>query len=156
MRKIHIVKLKRKEKSTLENIIKAGTNKVSVIRRAQILLKSDAGYTDNEISEHTQAGLTAIKATRKRYCKNGIERAIYDAARSGRTPKFTQSQDAQVIALACTTAPEGHSTWTLELICEKAKDKKIVKSVSRKKVWTLLRENNLKPWQKKTLRSKVG
>lgn len=154
--KLHKIKLQKKDKEKLISIISSGANRARVIRRAQILLKSNEGLIDKEIKDHLGCAINTICTIRRLYCAEGLDRAIYDAPRSGPPRSFTNKQDTQIVALACTTPPEGHSTWTLELICEKAKDKKFVKSVSRKKVWTLLKEHNLKPWQKKTLCSKVG
>ena len=50
----------------------------------------------------------------------GLQRAVYDAPRSGKPPEFTVKQRQQVIALACTDPPEGCARWTLELLCEHA------------------------------------
>jgi hypothetical protein len=47
----HAVKLSPKERERLKAIVSKGRNKASYIQRAHILLKSDDGKTDSEISD---------------------------------------------------------------------------------------------------------
>ena len=153
--KKYIVKLKKEEKKSLESIIKSGTHKVREVRHAQVLLKANKGFTDKQISEHVGYSINAIHMIRKLFCTEGLERVLKDAPRSGKPKGFTEKQDVQIVALACTTPPEGYSTWTLALLCKEAKNKKIVKSIGRKTVWTRLHQYNVKPWQKNSMHAKA-
>jgi len=119
------------------------------LRRCQILLKSDSGCTDEEIAEHVGCSTRNIRAVRKRFCEEGLERAMYDAPRSGRPPEFTERQQQQVIALACSEPPAGRVRWTLELLCEHAVKENFVESLSVTEVALWLQEHDLKPWRKK-------
>ena len=51
MEKKHVINLTPKERRRCLAIVSKGRNKASMIRRAHILLKSDEGKTDREISE---------------------------------------------------------------------------------------------------------
>lgn len=62
-----------------------------------------------------------------------IEEGLADRPRSGAPPKFTDEQEARVIALACRTPSEfglPHSQWTLELLAGQAVAQQIVPSIS--------------------------
>src|SRR5262245_1914372 len=90
--KEHIVRLTAEAREHLLSLTRSGTHPVRVVRRAQILLKSDEGLTDEEIVEHVGCGERTVRSVRKRFCVEGLERAVYDAPRSGRPPGFTARQ----------------------------------------------------------------
>ena len=155
--KEHIVYLTDEERGTLETLAAKGNHRSRVLCRAQILLKSNDGLIDEEIAEHVGRTTRCIAEVRKRFCQGGLQRALYDAPRSGGPPKFTRKQQQRVIALACTDPPEGRERWTLELICQHAMDQGIVDSLSKSEVALWLREHDLKPWRKKNVvRPDVG
>ncbi|QDU58046.1 helix-turn-helix domain-containing protein [Aeoliella mucimassa] len=147
--KKHIVCLDHQARGGLEQLARSGTRAAQVVRRCQILLKSDSGCTDEEIAEHVGCTTRNVRAVRKRFCEEGVQRAVYDAPRSGRPPEFTKRQQQQVIALACSEPPEGRARWTLELLCEHAVKEGFVDSLSVTEVSLWLKEHDLKPWRKK-------
>lgn len=147
--KEYIVSLTDEARQQLRDLVWSGTRSVRVVRRAQILLKSDEGLTDEEIVEQLGCGERTVRNVRKRFCTEGLEPALVDAPRSGRPPDFTPRQQQQVVALACTAPPEGRCRWTLELLCEQAAERGFVKSVSKSEVALWLKAHDLKPWRKK-------
>ena len=147
--KEHVVCLTDEARSSLQELVRAGTRSVRVVRRVQVLLKSDEGLTDEEIAEHVGVTVRTIAKIRKRFCQEGWERAVFDAPRSGKPPVFTVKQQQQVIALACTDPPAGHVRWTLELLRQEAVTRGFVSSVSTSEVSLWLHEHDLKPWRKK-------
>ena len=147
--KEHIVSLTDEARQQLQSLVRSGTRPVRVVCRAQILLKSDEGLTDEEIVEELSCGERTVRNVRKRFCTEGLEPALIDAPRSGRPPSFTPRQQQQVVALACTAPPEGRCRWTLELLCEHAAERGFVKSVSKSEVALWLKAHDLKPWRKK-------
>ncbi|MEP0763189.1 MAG: helix-turn-helix domain-containing protein [Chloroflexota bacterium] len=60
----HEIKLTPKERKRLLSIMTKGANKASVIRRAHILLKSNEGKTDREISELLYVHEDTVRNTR--------------------------------------------------------------------------------------------
>ena len=147
--KEHIVCLKDEARQRLQELVQSGTRSVRVVRRALILLKSDEGFTDEEISQHVGCSDRTVRSVRKRFCTERLDKAIYDSPRSGAPPTFTPRQQQQVVALACTDPPEGRTRWTLELLCEHAVKRGFVASVSKSEVALWLKEHDLKPWRKK-------
>lgn len=154
--KEYIVRLTDGSRRKLRELVGSGTRSVRVVRRAMILLKSDAGLTDLQIVEHVGCAERTVRNVRKRFCEVGLEGALHDAARTGRPPEFAPRQKQRVVALACTEPPEGRCRWTLELLCEHAVKRGFVESVSKSEVALWLKEHDMKPWRKKNLvRSEV-
>jgi putative transposase len=147
--KKHIVWLPDEVRQSLRQLVRSGTRPAQVIRRCQILLKSDEGCTDEEIAEDVGCSDRTVRTVRQQFCTGGVEQAIYDAPRSGRPETFTERQRQQVVALACTDPPEGRQRWTLELLCEQAVRQGLVESVGKSEVALWLKEHDLKPWRKK-------
>jgi len=146
MKKLHVVSLPEKEREFLQTLVRSGTGKVQVFRRAQILLKADEGLKDTEIAKHALCNWRSVAEVRMRYCTQGLERALYDIKRSGRPATVQEDTKAKLIALACTDPPEGYSHWTLDLLVEHSKD-----GMGRTNVWRVLKANELKPWREKNV-----
>ena len=147
--KEYIVCLTDEARQQLQEVVQSGTRPVRVVRRALILLKSEAGLTDLQIVEHVGCGERTVRNVRKRFCTEGLERAIYESPRSGRPSDFTPRQRQKVVAMACTAPPEGRARWTLELICEHAVKRGVVSAISKSEVSLWLKAHDLKPWRKK-------
>ena len=145
--KKHIVRLPDQVRQMLRKMVQSGTRPAQVVRRCQVLLKSDEGCTDGEIAEHVGCSDRTVRTLRKQFCGGGVEQAIYDSPRSGRPATFTERQ--RVVALACTDPPQGRQRWTLELLCEHAVKQGVVESVGKSEVALWLKEHDLKPWRKK-------
>ena len=68
MEKKHVINLTPKERRRCLTIVSKGRNKASMIRRAYILLKSDEGKTDREISEIFYTSEETVRRIRVRFC----------------------------------------------------------------------------------------
>lgn len=75
----------------------------------------------------------------------GLERAVYDAPRSGKPPNFAVKQPQELMVLACTDPLEGCARWTLELLCEQAVKQSFVEQVSQSEVSLWLQEFDFEP-----------
>ena len=149
--KHHTIHLTKRERSKLRGMLQKGTHPVRVVKRAQALLKSEEGLTDENISEQIGIGLSTVARLRERYCTSGVDGALSEAARSGRPVTFTKDIETRIIAVACTNAPEGRCRWTMELLAEEARRQGIVSHISPPTVWAMLKEHDLKPWLKKNV-----
>ena len=145
------IHLTTKEQRQLDELTRKGLHPARVIRRAQILLQSHSGYTDKEIAEQTGASHRAVVDVRTRFARHGLARALHDAPRSGKPPTFTGKHEAQIVALACTDAPEGCARWTMQLLAEQAVKDGIVTTISPQTVWLMLERQDMKPWRKKNV-----
>ena len=91
--KEHIICLTDEARQQLQELVQSGTRSVRVVWRALIRLKSDAGLTDLQIVEHVGCGERTVRNVRKRFCREGLERALYESPRSGRPSDFTRDND---------------------------------------------------------------
>lgn len=147
----HIIILSSQQERLLEDIIKKGKHLSCVIKRARVLLKSAHGQKDNDIAKDVLISVRTIENIRARYTEGGIDRALYDAPRSGQPPKINDKIEAYLVATACSNAPEGYDHWTLELLQKQLiKDRKLTK-ISTVAIWEHLRQRGIKPWREKNV-----
>jgi transposase len=142
MEKKHVVKLTPKERKRLLAMVRQGKNKAAVIQRAHILLKSDEGKTDREISEWLYISEQTVRRTRVRYAEGGVGEALEDKPHPGREPKLDDTQTAYLVALACSDPPAGQAQWTMELLAEQLVTDGIVERISPETVRLVLKKTN--------------
>jgi DNA-binding CsgD family transcriptional regulator len=117
------VVLSEADQAELEAVVKRGKHTRREIQRAQLLLWSAAGKTDLEIAGLLEVDPLTVSKTRERWAK---EKRIADAPKPGRKKKLDGKQEAFVVALACSDAPEGRSNWTMQLLADKLVELKVV------------------------------
>lgn len=139
----HEVHLSKPERKKLLAIVSKGRNKAVVIQRAHILLKVDEGKTDSEISATLYVSEQTIRRIRLRYVQEGLPIALEDQPHSPELdPKLDEKQEAYLIALACSTPPEGYARWTLELLTQRLTSEGIVSSIAPETIRLLLKKTN--------------
>ncbi len=135
------VVLSEAESKDLMEIVKRGDHSRRERQRAQMLLWSANGKTDIEIGELLAVNPFTVAKTRERWVK---ERRIADAPKPGRHKKLDGKQEAFVVALACSDAPEGRESWTLQLLADKLVELQVVdEPVSYETVRATLKKTNL-------------
>lgn len=147
----YIVQLADHERGALETIIKKGRHLSRVFKRAQILLKSADGFADYAIAAQVGMSARTVERTRQRHAQHGLDRALYDAPRSGQPPILDAVAEAKLVAITCSEPPEGRMRWTLELLKERLLTEKIVPHISLQAISEHLRERGIKPWREKNV-----
>lgn len=148
----HIIQLSRKEQECLKSIIRHGKHNTRVITRARILILSHKGEGKDAIADKLDIGRSTIQRIRDQYREGGLDRAIYDAPRSGQPPKITDTGEAHLVALATSNPPEGEERWTLELLKEQmVKDGKAPREITIVALWKRLTQRHIKPWREKNV-----
>ncbi len=83
--------LQAKDKAFLLQLLRDGQTPLKVARRAQILLcRADPKQRVGTVREKVAKAESTIWRVCKRYLQDGLEAALYDAARSGRPRVFFQ------------------------------------------------------------------
>lgn len=143
------VYLSQEQRQYLRDISCNGSITTNRIMHARVLLFADqnnpeGGWTDEQIS--TSLGLHAytVARIRKRFVMQGIAPALNRRVRltSSQPAILDDENEALLIDIYCSPAPEGHSRWTLSLLVKELKARKIVTSISRETVRKVLRKNN--------------
>lgn len=146
----YLVELTEAERAELLALTRKGKIGARQMRRAQILLMADhRAHTDEQISSALNTGRSTIYRTKQRFVEGGVAYALSEATRPGGERLLDAHQEATLVALACTKPPEGRAKWTMQLLADRLVVLTDVEHVSAETVRRRLRENELKPWQKR-------
>ncbi len=123
MHKKYIVRLTDTERGVLEGLVNTGKGAARTLTHARILLKADCGpdgpaWTDEAISAALDVSIPTIERVRRTLVLDGFDAALQRKPAPPRPRKLDGRQEAQLIALACSTAPAGHKRWTLQLLAK--------------------------------------
>lgn len=145
--KKYFVLLTPDECTRLEAIANTGTRAAYKRTHAQILLlcnQSDTGLSlsDSKVAKHVGKTVRTVENIRKRFVEHGLDAALEREKREPRIPKFDGSQQARIIATACSLPPEGQAKWTLRLLADKVVELEIVDSISKDGIRAVLKKHH--------------
>jgi len=142
-------RLTESERAELRSLVAAGQRPVRDVRRAHIILLSDAGLSRDAITRTLGASTTTVDRTRYRWRAEGAQAAIRDRPRSGRPPTLTPRDEARIVALAGTPAPAGAARWAHRALTAALRTRRrLRRPVGRETVRQVLHRHHLKPWKK--------
>jgi transposase len=146
----YIVELNQSEREYLLEIVSKGTASARKIKRANILLMADTkNHLDIHIAEILSAGISTVFRTKRTFVEDGLEAALNKDDRPGGARLLSGSEEALLVSIACSEAPEGRCRWTLQLLADRLVALTDLNDVSINTIRRRLKENELKPWQKK-------
>jgi Homeodomain-like domain len=128
-----VVRLDTAERVRLNELISKGKAAAKTILKARILLKADQsvageGWSDERICEALDTNVSMVAGVRAKLVEEGLDAVLTRKKRETPPirPIFDGEKQAQLIALACSTPPEGHAHWTIRLLAEQVVERKIV------------------------------
>jgi transposase len=144
-RRKYVVRLNTHERERLRGVVRGGKAAAYKVRHANILLAVDesrggAGLTDVRAAKALGVSVGTIEQLRRRLVEQGLD-ACLERKKQDRPsvePKFDGEQEARLIALACSKAPDGRERWSLRLLADRAVELKIVDSTSHETVRQVL------------------
>ena len=136
------VKLTQSERAHLEDVGHKGKSSARKVKRALALVKADEGMSDPSIAEALSISVPTVARLRKRFVVEGMDRALNERPRRGRTRKLSGKQEAHLVAVACSEAPEGYTHWTLRLLAGKVVELGYSESISPETVRQILKKTN--------------
>jgi len=144
------VTLTKDERKELEEISSKGKRAARTVLYARALLLLDAGeqgpkWTVAKVAEALGVTSRSLEKLKKRFVEEGFKAAIERKQRvkPPREIQFGGEFEAQLLALACSDAPEGRERWTMRLLADKMVELKMVPSVSAMTVCKTLKKMNL-------------
>lgn len=146
--KRYIVDLTPEERASLEALTRKGKAAARSIRRAQTLLLADAGLPDAAIAHRLNIGHATVERTRQRFVEEGLAAALTEKPRPGARRKLDGKQEALLVALACSTPPEGRDKWTMQLLADRMVTLGVVETLSDETVRQRLKQTNSNPGAK--------
>jgi putative transposase len=151
------IKVKRKDLGQIGKLLRGGIQQVRVVFRALALQQLSRGMTAPRVAQIIPLTPKAIRQIAHRYNDGGLPRALYDQQRPGPEEILDASHKQRIVAMVCSTPPEGQSRWTVRLVAEEAVKRKLVPKVGRETIRILLQSHELKPWREKNVvRGGVG
>src|SRR5207237_7381584 len=72
----HVVSLTDEQRRELQALVNSGRSPARKITRARVLLKSEAGLTDEEIVDALDVGLATVERVRRRFGERGLAAAL--------------------------------------------------------------------------------
>jgi transposase len=147
----HEVVLTAEEREHLIKNTKCGNWSPREIKRAQMLLSTDknsAAKKDQEIAKELHCCQYTVTKLRERFNKKRLK-AVHDNDRSGRPKIIDGDVEAHVIAIVCSTPPEGRERWTMQLIADRVVSLTNLENCSEFAVRQILKKTNLSLGRKK-------
>ena len=139
------IKLEDNEVSFLMDFVRKGHKNARELTRARILLLSNQRKGVIEIAETLGVSRNTTLNIRKRYVEEGLPNALMDKPRSGQPVKYTEKHVAEVIALACSSFPDGSNRWSLSLLTEELRKKEGFETISKESIRLILKKAKLSP-----------
>ena len=142
----YVVRLTPDHRRRLEQMVSSGQHPARVLTRARVLLKADAskagpGWEDAAIAEALDCGDRTVARVRQKYVEAGLDAALYARKPTGRQyRKLDGGQEAKLIAVACSPAPDGRVRWTMKLLAERLVELEVVDAVSDETVRRVLKK----------------
>lgn len=138
-----IIYLCNEDRLQLEAMISRGISSVRKLKRAEILLKSDDGYSPREIATMVDRHYQTVYNIRRRYIEEGLESALEERPRPGKPNKIFAKEEAIITTIACSKVPAGCERWTLQMIADRAVELTDLESVSKETISQVLKKVNL-------------
>ena len=144
----YIVRLSADERQHLRDLIRTGKRAASVLTRARILLKADAGpdgpsLPDEAVAAAVEASASTVHRVRQALVEEDFDAALYRRKPTGRQyRKLDGAQEAKLIALACSKPPTGRARWTLKLLAARLVELEVVEAISPECVRATLKKTS--------------
>jgi transposase len=145
MKKRYRVDLTEEERAQLVVLTLGGKVAARRLRRAQTLLLAHEGHPDRVIAQMLHIGHATVERTRQRFVEEGFAAALSERPRPGGTAKLDGKQEAFLVALACTPAPEGRKCWTMQLLADRLVAVGVIDAISDETVRRTLKKGTSSP-----------
>jgi putative transposase len=140
-----MIKLEDQEVNFLLDFVKKGHKNARELTRARILLLANEQKGVTEIAKILGVSRNTTLNIRKRYVEEGLQCALFDKTRPGQPIKYTEKHAAEIIALTCSSSPDGSKRWSLSLLTEELRKKEGFETISKESIRLILKKAKLSP-----------
>lgn len=148
MNRKYNVELTKEERQHLKKITSSGIAPARMVKRAQILLKSDhkaegSAWKYEQICDAFHVTPVTVLNIRKSFVEKGLETTL-----SRKKPEreyahaLDGEEEAHLVALACSEPPEGRKVWSLRLLKDRFIRLGHVDNISHETIRTVLKKTN--------------
>jgi hypothetical protein len=148
MNKKFIVKLTSQERIDLQELLNKGKAAANKLTHARILLKADTSeegpnWTDAQIVTALEINSSTVQRTRQRFIEKGFEVSLAGERKPREfVPVLDGDAEAHLVALTCSTPPNGRKRWTVRLLASKMVELQYVERVGRETIRKALKKTN--------------
>jgi putative transposase len=135
------VELTEEQAATLRMWAGSGKTEQRIALRSRVILLAANGLILKDIAVETGLNWQSCLKWRKRFLVNGLE-GLLDKAGRGRPLTISPEERVSVVALACTTPPDGSTRWSVRKLAEAT-------GHSKSAVQKILAEGAIKPHKTK-------
>jgi transposase len=151
------------QRGRLDDLTRNGHAPAKKIRHAHVLLLSDGGrpggrLARDQIADRLGMHVNTVDRIRKRFVTEGEAPALNRKPRVTPPvpPKIDGRVEAHLVAICCGQAPAGRTYWTLRLLADELKGRKLVTSVCVETVRKALKKMNCSPGGRSVGASRSG
>ena len=132
----------------IDQLGKTGREAAYRRRNARILLLAEQGehgpgQPDTEIVEQVGVTRQTVEKVRKRCVQDGLAATLVRRKRSReRATVLDGKGEARLVAIACSDPPAGRARWTLHMLCDELKRRRVVRSISHETVRKVLKKTS--------------
>jgi Homeodomain-like domain len=145
------VQLSLAERAHLQTLVSSGSSTAHTHTHARILLKADEGedgpaWTDAMISSALDVGMSTVARVRQAAVQEGLHAALQRKLPTRVYPRSLDGAgEAHLVALACSTPPEGAGRSRLRLLADQMVELDYVETISHESVRQVLKKTNSSP-----------
>ena len=145
MNKKYIIRLSDAEREQCQLVVKKLKGTSQKVKRAQILLKSDAdgpSWTDEKIADAFNCRTRTIQKLRQRVCTSSFLEALNGKKRESPPTacKLDGEGEAKLISMRLGKPPAGFGRWTLQLLADQLVKLEIVEAICAETVRKTLKK----------------
>lgn len=136
----------------LTALTRNGHAPVKKVRHARVLLLSDGDrpggrLTRAQIAEQLDMHVNTVDRVRKRFVLEGEAPALGRRPRAtpANPPRIDGRVEAHLVAICCSPAPGGRTSWTLQLLADELRSRKLVTTVCVETVRKALKKTSCSP-----------
>lgn len=145
MRKQHHIVLTAEQRAEAQAVLERGRHAALTTRHARILLEAEDRpgrrvRSDRQVGELCGVSARTVARVRETCAADGFAVALHGRPHPGPRPKLDVSQEARLVALACSAPPAGRARWSVRLLAERVVELEAMPEVSRELVRATLKK----------------
>jgi transposase len=133
------------DRSRLQTFIHLGHESARARARAQVLLKLGEGWSLAEVCRAFDVCRNTVVNVRARFAEGGVDAVLRHKRQVRYRQALSGSQQAHLVAIACSSVPDGHDHWTLRMLAGKAVELGFVEHISPETIRALLKKTSSSP-----------
>jgi hypothetical protein len=133
------------DRSRLQTFAHLGHESARARTRAQVALKLGEGWGLAEICRAFDVCRNTVLNVRARFAEGGVDAVLRHKRQVRYRQALSSSQQAHLIAIACSPVPDGHDHWTLRMLGRKAVELGFVETISPETIRALLKKTSSSP-----------